>query len=172
MTSTTTETTQGSSKLQSSWRHSRKPLVAQQGRSIPPTIHSSQPFAWSLCDQILHGSFSREVYYFAANTIHSKVQHSFLELPKEAREDFKASLFAHLQRFGADMPEVFVQLSVAVADTALYMDEWPNAATDLIQSFGLLANKYRFTHQALKDPSISCFSTFYWPCLRRCTTSI
>ena len=95
----------------------------------------NQPHAWSVCDQILHGSFPREVQYFASNTIRAKIQTAFLELPHDSHEPLKQSLMAHLQRFGAGPSEVFVQLSVAVADLALYMEDWKHAAADLITSF-------------------------------------
>ena len=70
----------------------------------------AQPFAWTISDQILHSSSSREALYFSANTIRSKIKHSFLELPQDSHEPLKQSLIEHLQRFNAGPTEVFVQV--------------------------------------------------------------
>ena len=91
------------------------------------------PHAWSLSDALLHANHSREVSYFAANTLRIKIQNSYLELPADSHEPFKSSLLSHLVNYtAAGYPEILVQLAVAVADLAVYMSEWHNPASELM----------------------------------------
>ena len=91
------------------------------------------PHAWSVSDALLHANHSREVSYFAANTLRIKIQNSYLELPADSREPFKSSLLSHLVNYtAAGYHEILVQLAVAVADLAVYMSEWHHPASELM----------------------------------------
>eukprot|EP00042_Codosiga_hollandica_P040047 m.340011 g.340011 ORF g.340011 m.340011 type:complete len:915 (-) comp55758_c0_seq1:878-3622(-) len=99
----------------------------------------SSPHAWQIADQLLHGDYQMEVFYFAANTIRSKIARSFLELPEESHLSLRDSLFSHLNRFAeASSPQIVTQLAIAVADVAIYMSAWAHPAAKLIESFARL----------------------------------
>ena len=44
--------------------------------------------AWYITDQILHTDKNEQVLFFAAQTIRSKIQHCFHELPADSHEVF------------------------------------------------------------------------------------
>ena len=49
--------------------------------------------AWFITDQILHTDKNEQVLFFAAQTIRSKIQHSFHELPVDSHEVLIFSFF-------------------------------------------------------------------------------
>lgn len=52
--------------------------------------------AWTVTDQILHTSKSEQVLFFAAQTIRSKIQYSFHELPHDYHEVISTTLISSL----------------------------------------------------------------------------
>ena len=57
--------------------------------------------AWQLADDLLHQpeGIGLEGYYFGAQTLRTKIQYDFLELPREAQGSLRDSLFSHLAKF-------------------------------------------------------------------------
>ena len=53
-------------------------------------------FAWTISDQLLQRQMDVETCYFAAQTMRSKIQYSFHELPAEAHVSLRNSLLDHL----------------------------------------------------------------------------
>ena len=53
-------------------------------------------FAWTISDQLLQRQLDVETCYFAAQTMRSKIQYSFHELPSEAHVSLRNSLLDHL----------------------------------------------------------------------------
>ena len=97
--------------------------------------------AWQVADQLLaqpaDGStaVSTPVHIFAAQTMRTKIQYDWPELPPESHASLRASLLAHILRFGVGPQAVLTQLSLAVGVLALHMDEWHSTVvTDLITS--------------------------------------
>ncbi|KAK7492007.1 hypothetical protein BaRGS_00016671 [Batillaria attramentaria] len=94
-------------------------------------------YAWQLADQLLRMNQSLESCYFAAQTMRTKIQYAFHELPQNSHQSLRDSLLDHAAKISADTPPVIVtQLSLALADLALQMSTWKNAVGDLIQRFG------------------------------------
>lgn len=94
-------------------------------------------FSSKMSDQLLHNKADVESCYFAAQTLRTKIQTSFSELPEEAHVSLRDSLLEHVASIDENTTSIIVtQLSVAVADLALQMPEWSNFIVDLIQRFG------------------------------------
>eukprot|EP00096_Caligus_rogercresseyi_P004041 TRINITY_DN18170_c0_g1_i1.p1 TRINITY_DN18170_c0_g1~~TRINITY_DN18170_c0_g1_i1.p1 ORF type:complete len:931 (-),score=288.65 TRINITY_DN18170_c0_g1_i1:197-2989(-) len=93
----------------------------------------SSVYAWKISDAILHGKFSEEASIFAAQTLRSKIQGSFNELPKDAHSSLRDSLveFALLQGSTRSSPSLLRQLCLAIADLVLLLPEWKGALNDL-----------------------------------------
>ena len=63
----------------------------------------------------------------------TKIQTKFHEVPPEAHESLRDSLFEHLLNVDEHMsPAIITQLSVAMADLILLMPEWKGAVNDLM----------------------------------------
>ncbi|XP_046572522.1 transportin-3-like [Haliotis rubra] len=94
-------------------------------------------FAWQIADQLLRLNQSLESCYFAAQTMRTKIQYAFHELPQASHQSLRDSLLEHAGKITPDTPAVIVtQLSLALADLALEMATWKDAVSDLIQKFG------------------------------------
>ncbi|XP_025830820.1 transportin-3-like [Agrilus planipennis] len=93
-------------------------------------------FAWTIADELLHHKRDLESCYFAAQTMRSKIQHSFHELPLEAHVSLRDSLLEHISQINENTNTVIVtQLCLALADLALQMPTWHRAVLDLINRF-------------------------------------
>jgi len=97
--------------------------------------------AWQVADQLLaqpaDGStaVSTAAHIFAAQTLRSKIQYDWAELPAEAHAQLRMSLLAHILRFGQGPQPVLTQLALAVGVLSLHMEEWhATVVTDLISS--------------------------------------
>jgi transportin-3 len=78
--------------------------------------------SWSTADSILHNSSSAlELQYFCAQTLRTKVQRDFEELPPDAVIGLRESLVALLFRFSNGAPPVRTQLCLAVAAMAAHL---------------------------------------------------
>ena len=53
-------------------------------------------YAWTISDQLLQRQLDVETCYFAAQTMRSKIQYSFHELPPDAHVSLRNSLLDHL----------------------------------------------------------------------------
>jgi transportin-3 len=91
--------------------------------------------AWQVADQILQmDDAGLEITFIAAQTLRTKIQFDFCELPSNAWAPLRDSLLKHLIKFRSMQHQpVATQLSIAVADLAIQMDkEWPRVIQFLI----------------------------------------
>ena len=80
-----------------------------------------------------------ESCYIAAQTLRTKIQYSFNELPSEgdAVLQLKESLMQHVSNIDESTNSIIVtQLSLALVDLLLQMPDWQNAVPELLQRFG------------------------------------
>ncbi|KXZ44767.1 hypothetical protein GPECTOR_62g882 [Gonium pectorale] len=78
--------------------------------------------AWSVADGVLHdANSSMEAQYFCAQTLRTKVQRDFEELPPEAVDSLRESLLQLLIRFSKGAPPVRTQLCLGLAALAVHV---------------------------------------------------
>ncbi|KAJ7945933.1 putative Transportin [Quillaja saponaria] len=78
--------------------------------------------AWQVADNLLHDATSNlETLIFCSQTLRSKVQRDFEELPSEAFRQLRDSLNTLLKKFHKGPPKVRTQISIAVAALALHV---------------------------------------------------
>lgn len=93
--------------------------------------------AWKIADELLQQNLDLESCYFAAQTMRTKIQYVFHELPPDAHASLRDSLIEHLAKVSKDTaPVIVTQLSLAMADLALQMAAWKSPVVDLISRFG------------------------------------
>ncbi|KAL3655332.1 Transportin mos14 [Castilleja foliolosa] len=83
--------------------------------------------AWQAADNLLHDSASNiETLIFCSQTLRSKVQRDFEELPSEAFRQLRVSLNTLLKSLHKGPPKVRTQISLAVAALAVHVpgEEW------------------------------------------------
>ncbi|GAB4860681.1 Transportin mos14 [Ancistrocladus abbreviatus] len=83
--------------------------------------------AWQVADNLLHDASSNlETLIFCSQTLRSKVQRDFEELPSEAFRPLRDSLNTLLKKFHKGPPKVRTQISLAVAALAVHVpiDDW------------------------------------------------
>ena len=97
--------------------------------------------AWQVADQVLAQpadgttAVTQALHTFAAQTMRTKIQYDWAELPAEAHASLRSSLLAHMVRFGQGPQPVMTQLALAVGVLALHMEEWhATVVNDLIAS--------------------------------------
>ncbi|CAG2064269.1 unnamed protein product, partial [Timema podura] len=96
-------------------------------------------FAWKVADEMLHHKRDLESCYFAAQTMRTKIQLSFHELPPEAHNSLRDSLMEHIGQVNDATNTVIVtQLCLALADLALQTSTWQKPVLDLITKFSSL----------------------------------
>ncbi|KAF5284574.1 hypothetical protein FQR65_LT02400 [Abscondita terminalis] len=92
--------------------------------------------AWTIADELLHLKRDLESCYFAAQTMRTKIQHCFYELPIEAHVSLRDSLLEHISQINENTNTVIVtQLCLALADLALQMPTWNQPIYDLVNKF-------------------------------------
>ncbi|XWS37410.1 hypothetical protein CRYUN_Cryun19dG0040500 [Craigia yunnanensis] len=78
--------------------------------------------AWQVADNLLHDATSNlETLIFCSQTLRSKVQRDFEELPSEAFRQLRDSLNNLLKKFHKGPPIVRTQISIAVAALAVHV---------------------------------------------------
>ncbi|KAF7135562.1 hypothetical protein RHSIM_Rhsim08G0163500 [Rhododendron simsii] len=78
--------------------------------------------AWQVSDNLLHdASSNQETLIFCSQTLRSKVQRDFEELPSEAFRPLRDSLNSLLTAFHKGPPKVRTQISLAVAALAVHV---------------------------------------------------
>jgi transportin-3 len=88
---------------------------------------------FQVSDEILHCKLSMESCYIAAQTMRTKIQSHFHEVPVEAHISLRDSLMGHIEGVDEQTSGAIVtQLSLALADLILLMPEWKGAVNDLI----------------------------------------
>lgn len=83
--------------------------------------------AWQVADNLLHDDASQlETQIFCSQTLRSKVQRDFEELPSEAFRPLRDSLYTLLKKFHKGPPKVRTQISLAVAALAVHVpaEDW------------------------------------------------
>lgn len=83
--------------------------------------------AWQVADNLLHDPSSNlETLIFCSQTLRSKVQRDFEELPSEAFRPLRVSLTSLLNKFHHGPPKVRTQISLAVAALAVHVsvEDW------------------------------------------------
>ncbi|KAM0982545.1 hypothetical protein ACFX2I_015414 [Malus domestica] len=83
--------------------------------------------AWQVADNLLHDATSNlETLIFCSQTLRSKVQRDFEELPSEAFHPLRDSLNNLLRKFHKGPPKVRTQISIAVAALAVHVsaEDW------------------------------------------------
>ncbi|KAG2675746.1 hypothetical protein I3843_12G021500 [Carya illinoinensis] len=83
--------------------------------------------AWQVADNLLHDASSNlETLIFCSQTLRTKVQRDFEELPSEAFGPLRVSLNTLLKKFHKGPPKVRTQISIAVAALAVYVpaEDW------------------------------------------------
>mmetsp|Transcript_74396 Transcript_74396/g.162718 ORF Transcript_74396/g.162718 Transcript_74396/m.162718 type:complete len:954 (+) Transcript_74396:85-2946(+) len=103
------------------------------------------PAAWQVCDTLLSRSdLPVQIRFFAAQTMRTKVQFDFYELPTDSYDSLRSSLLNHISNFtSAEFQPIHTQLAIAIADLAIQMDEaWPNPAQLLFERFGQSPDSY------------------------------
>lgn len=83
--------------------------------------------AWQVSDNLLHdASSNHETLIFCSQTLRSKVQRDFEELPSEAFRPLRDSLNNLLKTFHKGPPKVRTQISLAVAALAVHVpaEDW------------------------------------------------
>lgn len=97
------------------------------------------PVAWQVCDQLLsHSEVPVQFRFFAAQTMRTKVQFDFYELPADSYSNLRDTLLNHVDKFRApEFQAIHTQLALAVADLAIQMDNaWPDVIDSLFNRFG------------------------------------
>ncbi|CAK9084236.1 unnamed protein product [Durusdinium trenchii] len=82
--------------------------------------------------------------FFAAQTMRTKVQFDFYELPADSYMSLRDSMLVHIDRFrAAEHQPIHTMLAIGLADLAIQMDHtWPNAVETLFQRFGQSPESY------------------------------
>ncbi|XP_029646320.1 transportin-3 [Octopus sinensis] len=107
-------------------------------------------FAWQVADQLLTVNRDLESCYFAAQTMRTKIQCFFHELPASSHSCLRDSLLNHASKINPETaPVIVTQLSLAVADLALQMGTWKRAVVDLIERYGQNAQQLPFLLEVL-----------------------
>ncbi|XP_066257134.1 transportin-3 [Euwallacea similis] len=96
----------------------------------------SSVHAWSISDEILHKKPDLESCYFAAQTMRTKIQKSFHELPLEVHAPLRDSLLEYISQINEGTSTIITtQLCIALSDLILQMQSWSRAPLDLINRF-------------------------------------
>eukprot|EP00928_Gymnodinium_smaydae_P009867 TRINITY_DN13693_c0_g1_i1.p1 TRINITY_DN13693_c0_g1~~TRINITY_DN13693_c0_g1_i1.p1 ORF type:complete len:950 (+),score=239.04 TRINITY_DN13693_c0_g1_i1:119-2968(+) len=103
------------------------------------TQFQQTPVAWTVSDQVLtRPETPSQFKFFAAQTMRTKVQFDFHELPAESYCSLRDSIVNHIERFSGS-PEsqpIHTMLAVTLADLVVQMDAaWPNAVGDLLKRY-------------------------------------
>ncbi|XP_035663113.1 transportin-3-like isoform X4 [Branchiostoma floridae] len=107
-------------------------------------------FAWEVADQLLRNGQDLETSYFAAQTMRTKIQYAFHELPQSAHQSLKESLLNHAQNLVSNAsPVIITQLALALADLALQVAGWKCPAKELIEKFGNTVGNLPFLLEVL-----------------------
>nr|XP_010906804.1 transportin MOS14 isoform X1 [Elaeis guineensis] len=83
--------------------------------------------AWQVADNLLHDASSNmETLIFCSQTLRSKVQRDFEELPSEAFRPLRDSLYTLLKKLSKGPPKVRTQICIAVAALAVHVsvEDW------------------------------------------------
>lgn len=111
--------------LNALYHHPDDAVRAQADRWLQDFQHSID--AWQVADNFLHDTNSNiETLIFCSQTLRSKVQRDFEELPSEAFRSLRDSLYTLLKKLSKGPPKVRTQISIAVAALAVHVsvEDW------------------------------------------------
>ncbi|ONK70738.1 uncharacterized protein A4U43_C04F1020 [Asparagus officinalis] len=111
--------------LNALYHHPDDAVRAQADRWLQDFQHSID--AWQVADNFLHDANSNiETLIFCSQTLRSKVQRDFEELPSEAFRPLRDSLYTLLKKLSKGPPKVRTQISIAVAALAVHVsvEDW------------------------------------------------
>ena len=109
----------------------------KQGASRWLTSLQQSVHAWTISDQLLQRNGDVETCYFAAQTMRTKIQYSFHELPPSSHASLRTSLLTHLTQLNPGTSgKIVTQLCLAMADLILLMPEWTTALAELMSTLG------------------------------------
>ncbi|KAG5683629.1 hypothetical protein PVAND_012902 [Polypedilum vanderplanki] len=110
---------------------SKKDPASKYLASLQDSIYS-----WKISDQLLQQKNDMHSCYYAAQTLRSKIQHSFHELHESDYISLRDSIIAHIEHITPDTnPTIAKQLCLALADLLLLMASWMKPVDDLIKKF-------------------------------------
>ncbi|GAB0086294.1 transportin-3 [Sergentomyia squamirostris] len=93
-------------------------------------------YSWQIADELLQEKRDFQSCYFAAQTIRSKIQNSFHELPASSHESLRDSLMSYISQITLETDGVIVtQLCLAVSDLCLLMSTWRRPVSTLMERF-------------------------------------
>lgn len=96
-----------------------------------------QIYSWKISDQLLQQKGNINSCYFAAQTMRSKIQHSFHELPESAHVSLRDSIIVHIEHISMDTsPIITRQLCLALSNLILLMASWQKPIDCLLEKFG------------------------------------
>ncbi|KAJ6817034.1 transportin MOS14 isoform X2 [Iris pallida] len=107
------------------YHHPDDGVRARADRWLQDFQHSID--AWQVADNFLHDASSNiETLIFCSQTLRSKVQRDFEELPSEAFGPLRDSLYALLKKLSKGPPKVRTQISIAVSALAVHVsvEDW------------------------------------------------
>lgn len=89
-------------------------------------------------DQLLHTPLEdgSEVWYFAAQTIRTKIWNDFEQLPEQAHASLRDSLLSHLAQRAEGAHHILTQLCLALACLAVRMASWEQPIHDVHVKLG------------------------------------
>ncbi|XP_019854788.1 PREDICTED: transportin-3-like [Amphimedon queenslandica] len=93
-------------------------------------------YAWDISNQLLSLDTDVDYGYFAAQTMQTKIRHSFNELSVDMHIPLRDSLMNHLTNHSKTSSPIIKQLVLALADLALQMNGWGSVVQDCINRFG------------------------------------
>ncbi|KAL0267137.1 UNVERIFIED_CONTAM: hypothetical protein PYX00_009490 [Menopon gallinae] len=95
-------------------------------------------YSWKIADDMLQQKRDFESCYFAAQTMRTKIQYSFHELPAESHTSLRDSLIQHLEQMNdlTTNSVIITQLCLGLAALSLQMSSWEKPILDLISRFG------------------------------------
>lgn len=117
------------------------------------TKFQQTPVAWQVADALLSQQDApTEFRFFAAQTMRTKVQFDFYELPAESYCSLRDSMLTHIERFRApEFQPIHTMLAIALADLAIQMDQaWPNAVQTFFERFGQNPESYPTLLEVMK----------------------
>lgn len=102
-------------------------------------------YAWQIADQLIQMNKDEESCYFGAQTIRTKIQFAFHELPPESHQSLRDSLLKHCTKINDETKNTIVtQLSLSLSDLVVQMATWKNAIADLMHEFGSSRTHWAF----------------------------
>ncbi|CRK91246.1 CLUMA_CG004926, isoform A [Clunio marinus] len=93
-------------------------------------------YSWKVADHLLQQKNDLNSCYFAAQTMRSKIQHSFHELPESSHTSLRDSIVSHIEHITLETnPIITKQLCLALSNLVLLMASWEKPIEFLLEKF-------------------------------------